>query len=306
MAVQILVRNTPSALQCLSRRRPQLSTFRELNLAKGFLVDWQLKHALDHNMLIVPGTWSDSSIRHASYTLRLGDKVELALCSDSNQEERRDFVVHDLKHGDHLDLNPGDTAKLFSIEILDLPKDILAFTVARGLMFFEALVPENTYADPGFNGTLYTTVTNASNRVVRLHYGDPIARLFLYHLAEPVQEPFRKGTAKGIKQRLESFRATNVGTREECRGAKTEELIRELRHFPIAGNQLTELARRQSRRWMGTLAFSTVWPMLLLFANLNGWVKHTVGLVISNAAAVVLSAVISIIAPYIWGKLKTI
>ena len=63
-------------------------------------------------------------------------------------------------------------------------------------MFFEALVPENTYVDPGFNGSLYTTVTNLSHRVVRLHYNDPIARLFFYHLSDSVEEPYVEGLAK--------------------------------------------------------------------------------------------------------------
>ena len=75
---------------------------------------------------------------------------------------------------------------------------MLAFTVARGLMFFEALVPENTYADPGFRESLYVTVTNLSNRIIRLSYGDPMARFFFYRLEGDVEEPFRREAARGI------------------------------------------------------------------------------------------------------------
>lgn len=281
-----------------------MTPFEALHLPQGFLTDRHIKLALKNQLLLVPGTWVDTSIRHASYTLRLGHKIEVARSCAANKEERRDFTVQDLKVGDSFDLQPGDTAKLFSIEILHLPKDVLAFTVARGLMFFEALVPENTYADPGFNDTLYTTVTNASNRIVRLDYGDPIARLFFYHLSEQVEEPFQRGAAKGIKQRLESSRATTIGTAEECTRAKIEELLGQLRHLPIAGNAIVELNRRQNRKCIGAMALAAVWPVLMLVANTNSWVKAVLGSLWSNVSAAVLSAAISFVAPRLWSYLK--
>src|SRR4030095_11707407 len=125
-------------------------SFAELIPQHGFLNDRQIAASLDHAYLIVPGTFEKAGIRHASYTLRLGNKVEIAAAARANREETRNFHVQDLIVGQSIELQPGDTAKLYSIEILDLPNDVLAFTVARGLMYFESLVPENTYADPGF------------------------------------------------------------------------------------------------------------------------------------------------------------
>lgn len=272
----------------------------------GFLTDRRIKLALDNNFLIVPNTWDDRSIRHASYTLRLGDRIEVASASKANLEERRDFVVQDLKEGDYFDLMPGDTAKLFSFEHLNLPDTVLAFTVSRGLMFFESLLPENTYADPGFAGQLYTTVTNLSNRVVRLHYKDPIARLFFYHLAEPVAEPFQRGAAKGLRQRLESFRATQIGTAEECRNATYPQLVDQLRHLSMGGTQIAELTERQKHRMIGLLVFSACWPPLLLLANLNPWVKGAFGFFLTNVSAIVCSALISLIIPRAWAFLRRI
>ncbi len=169
-----------------------------LPIPQGFLTDAQIRLALENEDLIVPGSWDANCIRHASYTLRLGTKVEIASASRANAEEGRDFAVRDLHTGDHFDLMPGDTAKLYSTEMLRLPDCVLGFTVARGLMFFESLIPENTYVDPGFNGSLYTTVTNLSHRVVRLHQNDPIARLFLYKLSEPVRQAYQQGAARGL------------------------------------------------------------------------------------------------------------
>jgi len=88
--------------------------------------------------------------------------------------DRREFSVFQLTtQNPSIELHPGDTALLYSQENLRLPTFVLGFTVSRGLLFAEALSPENTYVDPGFMGHLYTTVTNLSNRVVRLESGLP-------------------------------------------------------------------------------------------------------------------------------------
>jgi deoxycytidine triphosphate deaminase len=281
-----------------------MNGFDRLPIPQGFLTDAHIRIALENEDLIVPGSWDAKCIRHASYTLRLGTKVEIASASRANVEEGRDFAVKDLHDGDHFDLNPGDTAKLYSIEMLRIPDCVLGFTVARGLMFFEALIPENTYVDPGFNGSLYTTVTNLSHRVVRLHQNDPIARLFLYRLSEPVRQSYQQGAAKGLRQRLESFRATKYGTRLECSDATTDALIQELNHLPAGGSQLGELSRRQSRMWVALFGFSFCWPLLLLLVNFSAWVREKTNFAVRNIAAFVITGLISYVIPKLWSKLK--
>jgi len=263
----------------------------------GFLTDFQIQVYLNRGLLIRQNTWEVAGIRHASYTVRLGDRVEVARANRANTEDRRDFVLQDLRQGDHLDLSPGDTAKLYSLEHLVLPDDILAFTVARGLMFFESLLPENTYADPGFAGPLYTTVTNLSHRVVRLQFGDPIARIFFYRLSAPVREPFVSGSTRGVRQRLDSTRATAIGTADECRNATTDQILDQLQHLPIGGTQFVELWGRHHKTILSLFLFATCWPPLLLLANLNPTVRSALGAVVSNIAAVIVSAGVSLIGP---------
>jgi deoxycytidine triphosphate deaminase len=281
-----------------------MTPFEDLGIPQGFLTDAHLTLALDNQSLIVPGSWDAKCIRHASYTLRLGTKVEIASASRANLEEGRDFFVRDLHGGDHFDLMPGDTAKLYSTEMLRIPDCVMGLTVARGLMFFEALIPENTYVDPGFNGPLYTTVTNLSHRIVRLHHNDPIARLFLYRLSEPVHQSYQQGAAKGLSQRLESFRATKFGTQAECSKASTKDLTNELARLPGGGAQLAELSRRQSVRWIGLFGFAACWPLLLLVVNLNAWIGDKANFAVRNLGAIVLSAAISYAAPRVWSRLK--
>jgi deoxycytidine triphosphate deaminase len=281
-----------------------MNGFDRLRIPQGFLTDAQIRIALENEELIVPGSWDANCIRHASYTLRLGTKVEIASASRANLEEARDFAVKDLHAGDHFDLNPGDTAKLYSIEMLRIPDCVLGFTVARGLMFFESLIPENTYVDPGFNGPLYTTVTNLSHRVVRLHQNDPIARLFLYRLSEPVRQAYQQGAARGLKQRLESFRATKFGTQSECSAATSDALIQDLNCLPAGGSQLAELSRRQDRKWVMLVGFSFCWPLLLLLVNLNAWVRDKANFAVRNIGALAITGLFSYLAPKLWMKLK--
>ena len=270
-----------------------MSKFEDLHLPLGFLTDRSIKRALESGYLIDRGTWQADLIRHASYTLRLGDHVEVCEAREAHAPITRDFVVRNLVSGEHIELKPGDTAKLFSIEVLRRPSSVLAFTVARGLMFFESLVPENTYVDPGFSGTLYTTVTNFSSRIIRLHFGDPVARLFFYLLSEEVEEPYLRGAAKGLRQRLESFPAIKFLTEGECRLATRKDLAKEIRHLPLAGNQIAEIGDRQFRWIYFVGIFALLWPLFLVIANTNSWLHQRLGSSLSSAAALLLAAVLS-------------
>ena len=268
------------------------------------MTDRKIKLALENGHLIKQGSWQPEFIRHATYTLRIGDRVELAHADNANTEEERRFERIDLIKGQSVDLRPGDTAKLYSIEFLDLPHSVLGLTVARGLMYIESLVPENTYVDPGFTGPLYTTVTNLSNRVIRLDYGDPVARLFFYNLSEEVEEPYRDGSSKSLKQRLNSVRATSLGTMEECRKAGRGDIIKELRQVPICGTQIATLFQREFQFMLWLCGIALLWPPLLLVANTNAWALHTIGRASSNLISIILSPLLSWILPYAWERLK--
>ena len=109
-----------------------------------------------------------------------------------------------------------------------------------------------------------------------------------------------------MKQRLDSRRATEIGTAEECRKAKTDDILCQLQHLPIGGAQFVELHDRQSKRIWMMFIFLTSWPPLLLAANLNGTVRAALGAVVSNVAAVILSALVSAVTPRLWQRIKKI
>ncbi len=67
--------------------------------------------------------------------------------------------------------------RLYAAEKLNIPHDVVAFATPVGILYALGLVPEKTYADPGFHGAFWITVCNYSNRIVTLRAGDPLARL---------------------------------------------------------------------------------------------------------------------------------
>jgi deoxycytidine triphosphate deaminase len=269
-----------------------------LQSSLGFLTDRQIKAALDTGVFLEQGTWEVGQLRHASYTLRLGDRVEVARASSAVLSETKEFTIVNLTTKEpRFALQPGDTALLFSMENLRIPENILGFTVARGLLFAEALCPENTYVDPGFSGKIYITVTNVSGRVVHLEYGMQIARLFFYRLSEDVQDGYKTGAALGISQQLKSVRTTAFSTPQECRSASDTQLLECIQQIPIGGIHAAEILRRrgniQGHLWVAIVC----WPVLLIWANSSMWVRNTLGMVFGNVAVTLLASGLIYVAP---------
>lgn len=266
----------------------------------GFLTDGQMRTALTRGLLLEQDTWDDSQVRHASYTLRLGDRVEVARATDP---ERR-WTVYRLGPGLTVDLHPFDTALLYSREQLNLPDDVAAFTVARGLLYTESLTPENTYADPGFHDRLYTTVVNVSNRVVTLSYEMGIARLFFCGLSQPVGQSYRTGSSQGIAQQMMNVpsRLAAIPNSE----ASQDELLSVVRSIPLAGPHLVELFRRERRLsnsrlvMVGTAAF--LWPVLSYFGLNVKWVTDNMSNFVVGTFGSLFAALIGFVVGRIYRK----
>lgn len=281
-----------------------MPTFEDLVQQLGFLSDRQIMSALTEGYLLEKGSWDKSNLRHASYTLRLGSRVEISRANPPSLTHTKEFTVTQLTQSDpRVDIRPGDTALLYSMETLRFPECVLGFTVARGLLFAEGLCPENTYVDPGFTGTIYTTITNISSRVVQLEYGMQITRLFFFRLSESVQDGYRSGSALGISQQLKSVRVSPISTPDECRSATDGQLLDGVKLIPIAGLHAAEsigrLAEHQVRSERRLLTLAIVWPPLLVFANNNAWVVQNFGAFAASVAASIVAAMLVLAAPKI-------
>jgi deoxycytidine triphosphate deaminase len=270
----------------------------------GFLNDQDIKSGLDLGLLIQAGTYEEALIRPSSYMLRLGSQAHVARAIRSGDVKREFAVVH-ISEDEPLVLEPGDTALLYTKEILTLPADIQAFTVARGLMFAEALCPENTYVDPGFRGSIYITTVNISQRRVTLRPAMPIARIFFYRLADRVRKEWVPGVAQGIVQQVESVRSVAASSEAEASAADYEALCRSVRSIALGGNQIVELVRREQEargqdkrtetdRLILLASFSTIWPVIIVVVNTNTWLQTQLG----PFGASVLSSMVAV--PLVW------
>lgn len=266
------------------------NNFESLVTNLGFLTDTEIRSALCADFLIERGTWDIEQVRHASYTIRLGSRVEVERFVDARSENRQRLSIQLVKGGDPLRLRPGDTAMLYSIEHLKLPPCVLAFTVARGLLFVESLVPENTYVDPGFTGSIYTTVTNLSGRVLRIPYGTRLARLFFYRLPHDVDESYRSGSAIGIDQHLDWEPAVSFRTADDARRAKTDALTSDLERTEHGGLRTAELFRRTLTRFRVAVLTAVVLPLSLQLASSWVWLQQEAGGFLSAVLASVVAA----------------
>lgn len=261
------------------------------DIPPGFLADTQIRALLDRDMLIENGSWDADCVRHASYTIRFGTKAEHRTRDDGN------LRLENLNaNSQPVRIEPGQTTLLYSIEHLRIPDDVLAFTVARGLLFVEGLAPENTYVDPGFRGVLYTTVTNISDRIIEIPVGCPVARLFFFHLAEPCGKPYKPGAALGIDQQLATISVLEgdaaTGMTELDRAALESVLTA---GGPI-GRSTAEIVRRARVANMRLMVLAVAWPVLLVLAN-SEWAQKNLWGFGANVIASLLAAVIVMATP---------
>jgi deoxycytidine triphosphate deaminase len=230
--------------------------------------------------------------------VRLGDQVSVSAAAQAPREGKKTFEIRRIAKGESVELLPGDTALLYSIEHLSIPANVIGLTVARGLLFAESLCPENTYVDPGFTGSLYTTVTNVSNRAVHLDYGMPLARLFFFRLAEAVGNPYQSGAALGISQQLKTIRATTLTTLEEYQRASTQQLLAEIERLPVHGPHIRQALLRQSTQALRLYLLAVFWPIVLIVANSSS-VKEQVGPFIANVIASIVGSIVVLGLPWL-------
>lgn len=258
----------------------------------GFLTDREIRAELGRGLLLERQTWDAEAIRPASYAIRLGESVHVRMPGELgftvvNIDDRRSTLT----------LRPGATAKLYSLERLHLPNDVLAFTVARGLLFSQPLVPENTYVDPGFTGSIYTVVTNITGQAIDLDYKMPIARLFFYRLEEDVEAPYVRAAAAGIREHLDEHDVIDPSTPIGASQASFNKLVGASAAVPIPGSFIhAELFSRLRRRLDYLFVALVVWPPIFVFIYESHRVRRALG---GRFSTGVLSALL--IALLLWG-----
>jgi dCTP deaminase len=141
---------------------------------------------LDGESLITPDTFQSGNIRQASYDLRLGaasyvvgDEAPIKL-----NEEKQPYLT----------IVPGQFALLTTVEVLQMPKDLLGFITLRNTYKMQGLINVSGFhVDPTHNGILVFAVNNIGPSDIRLRYKDDTFTIFFAQVdgdTEKARTPF--------------------------------------------------------------------------------------------------------------------
>ncbi|PPJ30650.1 hypothetical protein C5F51_09380 [Nocardia nova] len=283
---------------------PQARMERPEEDAVGFMDDRDIRRAMERGELFERGTWSHENVHQASYGLRLDSEVMLATVSAEAASGRRDYRVVQVREGEGIRLNPGDTALLYSAEHFRLPADTLALTIPRGLLVAQSLLAGASYADPGFSGRFCVPVTNGSARIVTLQPGLEIVRVLFFRLGRDVQRAWSAADATSLRAFVESAPSDAPISEDELRTMSTQQLLETAQRRSNSAPVAKQLTLRLRRLYVIAMGAAVLWPVMLQFVNsdfVRRWLvsRHFGGAgvagFIGNIAAGIVTAVL------IWG-----
>jgi len=155
----------------------------EIGKPSSFLTDIDICKAIKTGYLLKQDTADlTRQIKYASYELGISGRYSYLT---TNKEGN--VVNTEVPESEEIEIKPGMTVQIYTIELIKLPKNVVAKVTTIGQIFARGLCAENTFADPGFNNYLYITLTNASDFIVTLKKDKPIARIEFYKLGSEVQ-----------------------------------------------------------------------------------------------------------------------
>lgn len=150
------------------------------------LSDKEIEKLLE-NEIIIEG--DRNQVRANSYVVRLGKEVRFF---STNERKKGDI-------GDVLEINPGDSALITSLETIDFNAliigklykghQICAFLTPTTTLVREGLQLPTTKIDPGYNGTLNWTIRNSSVEKIQMEVGEPVFKATFFLLSENEELP---------------------------------------------------------------------------------------------------------------------
>lgn len=249
-------------------------------ISPGLLTDSDIHAVAGEGALITRG-FSPAAVKQCCYEFHIGKQItDLAL---PEAERSRDLAA-----GDSFIVRPRSTVVIMVDEEIVVPHDGLVRFLLKGKYFSVGLVPVNTYADPGFRGTIGLVVTNVSTNYLRFKQGDVIAKAAFEKLHSKVTVPYhgQHGNATGIWPIPVSY----IATQEQLSKANIRaSSIAEIRR--IHGPEIGEIANRlnyYSRvMWLQLLA-------VVVFLFLALWIADEVGAAWGIAIGVVSNVLTSL------------
>ena len=166
-------------------------------MRQGLLTAQEIHQLAQDTAWVKP--FAEEHLNGAAYELNVGMKALLVL----PQEEGGYVNIFIPQQPDEmLELEPGQTAVIYSYETVQMPLDIQghlylkASWATRGLYFPGGIV------DPGYQGTLFFSVTNLARATIRIPFGAPLAKMELFRLSAPAERPYVTEPVRELPQHL--------------------------------------------------------------------------------------------------------
>lgn len=180
----------------------------------GFLTDRQIKkYQFKGGGMITPfvsrKTGNPShGLSSAGYDIRLGDEFiyfadpVIDPCFGDEISPPPPIVLGDLKnHGgttkstktDNYVLRPGSFVLAHSLEVFEIPTDVIGFVYDKSTLARIGLALQNTVLEPGWKGQITLEISNHGECDVILQPGVGIAQVLLFRLDEDCEKPYGDG-----------------------------------------------------------------------------------------------------------------
>jgi deoxycytidine triphosphate deaminase len=152
------------------------------------LLDFDIIFEARRTGLLVP--FDESKLKGASYDLRAGD---FAILVHSKQEGGYEKLS--LKERRSIELLPGQTVVIYSLERVALPPDMKGRLSLRSYWAIKGLYFNGGVIDPGYTGLLFFTISNLGSSVVSVNYGEGLVTVEFVRLDQPAQTIYSNGIA---------------------------------------------------------------------------------------------------------------
>jgi dCTP deaminase len=138
--------------------------------------------ALNGESLIRPDTFQPANVRQASYDLRLGAASYVV----GNEAP----VQLNKEKQPYLTIAPGQFALLTTVEVLQMPDDLLGFITLRNTYKMQGLINVSGFhVDPTHHGILVFAVNNIGPSDIRLRFEDDTFTIFFAQVEGDIEKP---------------------------------------------------------------------------------------------------------------------
>lgn len=150
------------------------------------LLDFDIISEARRRGLLAP--FEERQLKGASYDIRAGDYAIVV-----HSEEEGGYERVSLKEQGYIDILPGQTVAIYSLERLGVPPEMKGRLSLRSYWAIKGLHFNGGVIDPGYTGLLFFNVTNLGASTIRISYGEGLVTTEFVRMDQPSQRIYNDG-----------------------------------------------------------------------------------------------------------------